>query len=91
MEHDLLWKKTSKIKIRNISLTTGLILLQFETWKKTSNIQSENFTSKTYSILIKCYGNFKRPFMEVDFQGKKNRNISVTSDWIVSSLAETPG
>ena len=30
MEEDPLWKKTSKIKTRNISATTGPILLKFE-------------------------------------------------------------
>ena len=31
MKNDLQWKKTSKIKNRNISATTGPILLKFET------------------------------------------------------------
>jgi hypothetical protein len=31
MEEDLPWKKTSKMKNRNISATTGLIFSKFET------------------------------------------------------------
>ena len=63
MEDNPLWKKTSKIKTRNISSTIGPILLKFEM-----------FAYRTKLNVIETFKG-RRPFMEDDSLWKKTSKL----------------
>ena len=61
MEDDLLWKKTFKIKNRNISATTDRILSTFETW-------AYGTKQMLWKLEIKMTFHRRRPPMEEDLK-----------------------